>query len=74
VVVGCDRQEQTIEPPSGLNTWALLKSCSSKLGLGPLQCMQIAKSLYHGGFITYPCTTATSYPSSVDLAELVQQH
>jgi DNA topoisomerase III len=53
--------------PMPLNTVALLKHCSSALGIGPHQAMHVAERLYIQGYITYPRTESTRYPDSVDL-------
>ncbi|CDP10274.1 unnamed protein product [Coffea canephora] len=52
--------------PSGLNTVNLLKVASSALGFGPQLAMQLAERLYTQGFISYPRTESTAYPSSFD--------
>ncbi|KAL6185655.1 hypothetical protein ACLB2K_041785 [Fragaria x ananassa] len=52
--------------PSGLNTVNLLKVASSALGFGPQMAMQVAERLYTQGFISYPRTESTAYPSSFD--------
>ncbi|XP_015887107.3 DNA topoisomerase 3-beta isoform X1 [Ziziphus jujuba] len=60
-----EKQETKGRPP-GLNTVNLLKVASSALGLGPQVAMQVAERLYTQGFISYPRTESTSYPSSFD--------
>ncbi|PON95541.1 DNA topoisomerase, type IA [Trema orientale] len=60
-----EKQEVKSRPP-GLNTVNLLKVASSALGLGPQTAMQIAERLYTRGFISYPRTESTAYPSSFD--------
>ncbi|KAL5542809.1 hypothetical protein UlMin_010519 [Ulmus minor] len=60
-----EKQETKSRPP-GLNTVNLLKIASSALGLGPQVAMQIAERLYTRGFISYPRTESTAYPSSFD--------
>ncbi|KAK4800236.1 hypothetical protein SAY86_025601 [Trapa natans] len=52
--------------PVGLNTVNLLKVASSALGFGPQMAMQLAERLYTQGFISYPRTESTAYPSSFD--------
>ncbi|XP_075085332.1 DNA topoisomerase 3-beta isoform X4 [Nicotiana tabacum] len=52
--------------PSGLNTVNLLKVASSALGFGPQLTMQLAERLYTQGFVSYPRTESTAYPSSFD--------
>ncbi|KAK1378856.1 DNA topoisomerase [Heracleum sosnowskyi] len=44
----------------------LLKVASSSLGFGPQLAMQLAERLYTQGFISYPRTESTAYPSSFD--------
>ncbi|GMN59693.1 hypothetical protein TIFTF001_028789 [Ficus carica] len=70
-----EKQEVKSRPP-GLNTVNLLKVASSALGLGPQIAMQVAERLYTRGFISYPRTESTAYPSSFDfkgtLGALVQ--
>ena len=50
-------------PPVGMNTVALLKLASSALGLSPHRAMQVAEELYTSGFISYPHTESTRYPT-----------
>ncbi|XP_040935279.1 uncharacterized protein [Gossypium hirsutum] len=65
VIVVSEKQE-TKGRPSGLNTVNLLKVASSALGYGPQTAMQLAERLYTQGFISYPRTESTAYPSSFD--------
>lgn len=60
-----EKQESKGRPP-GLNTVNLLKIASSALGFGPQLTMQLAERLYIQGFISYPRTESTAYPSSFD--------
>ncbi|KAH9679961.1 DNA topoisomerase 3-beta [Citrus sinensis] len=60
-----EKQESKVRP-SGLNTVNLLKVASSALGYGPQMAMQLAERLYTQGFISYPRTESTAYPSSFD--------
>ncbi|KAH9649478.1 DNA topoisomerase [Citrus sinensis] len=60
-----EKQESKVRP-CGLNTVNLLKVASSALGYGPQMAMQLAERLYTQGFISYPRTESTAYPSSFD--------
>ncbi|PSS35638.1 DNA topoisomerase [Actinidia chinensis var. chinensis] len=65
-VTGISEKQECKTRPSGLNTVNLLKVASSALGFGPQLAMQLAERLYTQGFISYPRTESTSYPSSFD--------
>ncbi|KAK1379547.1 hypothetical protein POM88_026291 [Heracleum sosnowskyi] len=65
-VTGISEKQETKVRPSGLNTVNLLKVASSSLGFGPQLAMQLAERLYTQGFISYPRTESTAYPSSFD--------
>ncbi|XP_052188830.1 DNA topoisomerase 3-beta isoform X2 [Diospyros lotus] len=65
-VTGISQKQECKTRPSGLNTVNLLKVASSALGLGPQLAMQLAERLYTQGFISYPRTESTTYPSSFD--------
>lgn len=58
-----DRQPR----PQALNTVAMLKMASTRLGIGPQQAMHMAEKLYLGGWMTYPRTETNSYPANFDL-------
>lgn len=60
-------KEQTKPRPQALNTVELMRAASAGLGLGPHNAMQIAEKLYTQGYISYPRTETTSYPSNFDL-------
>ncbi|KAH8362529.1 hypothetical protein KR084_012608 [Drosophila pseudotakahashii] len=53
--------------PQALNTVELMRICSSGLGIGPFQAMQIAERLYTQGYISYPRTETNQYPTNFDL-------
>ncbi|KAF0929525.1 hypothetical protein E2562_021771 [Oryza meyeriana var. granulata] len=59
-------KEECKARPPGLNTINLLKVASSALGIGPQIAMHLAERLYTQGFISYPRTESTAYPSSFD--------
>ncbi|KAL8120955.1 hypothetical protein AgCh_017940 [Apium graveolens] len=65
-VTSISEKQETKVRPSGLNTVNLLKVASSSLGFGPQLAMQLAERLYTQGFISYPRTESTAYPSSFD--------
>lgn len=56
--------------PEGLNTIQLLKVCSQTYGIGPYQAMNVAERLYLQGFITYPRTESTHYPTSYGFKDI----
>eukprot|EP00249_Psilotum_nudum_P012211 c23652_g1_i1 orf=91-2673(+) len=66
-VIDISRKEERKVRPMGLNTVNMLKVASSALGMGPHHTMQIAERLYIQGYISYPRTESTAYPSSFDL-------
>ena len=49
--------------PQAMNTISLLKLASSVLGIGPQAAMRAAEHLYLSGFVSYPRTESTAYPS-----------
>lgn len=65
-ITNVSKKEETKTRPCGLNTVNLLKVASSSLGFGPQMTMQLAERLYTQGFISYPRTESTAYPSSFD--------
>lgn len=60
-------KEQAKSRPLALNTVELMRAASSGLGLGPHTAMHIAEKLYVQGYISYPRTETTSYPTNFDL-------
>jgi DNA topoisomerase-1 len=59
------------KPPTPYNTTAFTTDASSRLGITPAAAMRIAEDLYMDGFISYPRTDNTVYPSSLPVRELV---
>ncbi|CAH8629187.1 unnamed protein product [Dicrocoelium dendriticum] len=71
-VVQVTRKEKVKPRPLGLNTVEMLRVASSALGIGPHTSMSLAEKLYTSGYINYPRTETTSYPSTFDLRGLVR--
>src|SRR5690349_559792 len=65
-------RKNTRKPPTPYNTTAFSTDASSRLGITPASAMRIAEDLYMDGFISYPRTDNTDYPSSLPVRELVQ--
>ena len=66
---------ETIPPPLGLNTVALLEAGSKSMGMSPKQVMNVAEKLYSAGFISYPRTETTKYdPNGFDLRNSLRDH
>jgi len=64
-------RKNTRRPPTPLNTTAFTTDASSRLGITPASAMRIAEDLYMDGFISYPRTDNTVYPSSLPVEELI---
>jgi DNA topoisomerase-1 len=60
-----------IKPPTPLNTTALIVSGNS-IGFTASKTVNIAENLYMNGYISYPRTDNTVYPSSINLEEIVK--
>jgi DNA topoisomerase-1 len=58
-------------PPVPFNTTSFAAEASSRLGITPSRAMRVAEDLYMDGFISYPRTDNTVYPSSLGTRELV---
>jgi DNA topoisomerase-1 len=65
-------RRNTRRPPAPYNTTAFTTDASSRLGITPSRAMRIAEDLYMDGFISYPRTDNTVYPSSLPIKELVR--
>src|SRR5947199_9114755 len=46
---------------------------ANRLGFGAAQAMKIAEDLYQSGYISYPRTDNTVYPSSVNLRTVLEK-
>jgi DNA topoisomerase-1 len=71
IVKSVTARKNTRKPPTPYNTTAFSTDASSRLGITPASAMRIAEDLYMDGFISYPRTDNTVYPSSLPLRELV---
>ncbi len=71
-VTAVTARKNTRKPPTPYNTTAFSTDASSRLGITPASAMRIAEDLYMDGFISYPRTDNTVYPTSLPTRELVQ--
>lgn len=51
----------------------MLRAASSGLGISPMHAMQIAERLYTQGYISYPRTETTQYPTNFNFREVLEQ-
>jgi DNA topoisomerase I len=70
-VAAVTARRNTRKPPTPLNTTAFTTDASSRLGITPASAMRIAEDLYMDGFISYPRTDNTVYPTSLPVRELI---
>ncbi len=61
-----EKKEGVKKRPLGLNTVEMLRLASSRLGMSPQQTMVVAERLYTQGYISYPRTETTHYPTHFD--------
>ncbi|KAJ1359352.1 hypothetical protein KIN20_018051 [Parelaphostrongylus tenuis] len=73
VVTERTTKESRKERPVALNTVELMRVASSAFGISPSSTMSIAEHLYTQGFISYPRTETTSYPTNFDLTGTLKQ-
>jgi DNA topoisomerase-1 len=71
VVRSVESKRNTRRPPAPFNTTAFT-SAASGVGISPARAMRLAEDLYMDGFISYPRTDNTVYPSSLPVRELLQ--
>jgi DNA topoisomerase-3 len=75
LVTNIENKHETISPPVGLNTVALLEAGSKAMGMSPKQVMNVAEKLYSAGFISYPRTETTKYdPNGFDIRSVLREH
>jgi DNA topoisomerase-1 len=70
-VTGLKSTERKVAKPAPFNTTSFMTSATS-LGLSASAAMNLAETLYMGGYISYPRTDNTVYPSSLDLREVLE--
>jgi len=70
-VTDISQKEDRQPRPQALNTVAMLKMASTRLGIGPQQAMHMAEGLYLRGWLTYPRTETNTYPANFDLRAAV---
>jgi DNA topoisomerase-3 len=71
-VIGVVTKEKKQGRPTPLNTVAFLKACSKSLGIGPHAALSTAERLYLSGYLSYPRTESSAYPSSFDVKGTLQ--
>lgn len=70
-VLGINESVKDIKPPAPFDTTALIIGGSS-IGFTALKTINIAENLYMNGYISYPRTDNTVYPSSIDVKGIVR--
>ena len=71
VVLEIKESIREIKPPTPFNTTALIISGSS-IGFTASKTINIAEYLYMNGYISYPRTDNTIYPSTIDIKDIVR--
>ena len=71
-VTEVNEKSATRPPPVPFNTTGFL-SAAANLGISPSRAARLAEDLYTDGYISYPRTDNTVYPSSLDLREVLGQ-
>ncbi len=72
VVKSVDLRKRKQSRPVPFNTNEFLRAAAS-LGVSPVKAIQIAENLYMSGYVSYPRTDNTVYPSSINLKEIVSK-
>ena len=66
------QNEREERPPPPFNTTMFVTE-ANRIGFGAAQAMKIAEDLYQSGFISYPRTDNTVYPSTVSLRSVLEK-
>lgn len=66
------QNEREEHPPPPFNT-TMFVSEANRLGFSASMAMKIAEDLYQGGYISYPRTDNTVYPSTVNLRSVLEK-
>ena len=66
------QNEREERPPAPFNTTMFVAE-ANRLGFGAAQAMRIAEDLYQSGYISYPRTDNTVYPSTVNLRSVLEK-
>lgn len=70
-VVSIKESIRKVSPPTPFNTTSLIVSANA-IGFSATKTISVAENLYMNGYISYPRTDNTVYPSSIDLAEVTK--
>ena len=71
VVTQVKRTTKKVPRPAPFNTTSFMTAATS-MGFSAAAAMNVAEDLYMGGYISYPRTDNTVYPSSLPLEEVLQ--
>ncbi|KFD50977.1 hypothetical protein M513_08160 [Trichuris suis] len=71
VVLSVSKEMKVRRKPVALNTVEMLRVASAGLGMGPQAAMTAAEHLYTQGYISYPRTETTRYPSNFDFRSIL---
>jgi len=66
------QNEREERPPPPFNTTMFVAE-ANRIGFGAAQAMKIAEDLYQSGYISYPRTDNTVYPSTVNLRSVLEK-
>jgi len=66
------KNEREERPPPPFNTTMFVAE-ANRIGFGAAQAMKIAEDLYQSGYISYPRTDNTVYPSTVNLRSVLEK-